>query len=432
MQCQGRSCPGEPAGWGDIVRVACVGGGPAGLYFALLMKLRDPGHDITVYDRSAADSTFGWGVTFGGDVLERLYGSDPRSAQEIDQAAFRWVSQFADVQGKQRQHAEGDGYSINRQRLLDILADRARGLGVHLEFGQEVTALSQLPEVDLIVACDGVNSRIRNEAGNFRTDVRLGINKYIWLGTRKVFKSFMYCFVRTSSGWVWAYAYGIDAKSSTFIVECSPETWTGLGFDTMSRDDSLSLLEKLFERHLDGHQLVGQVRDGAGVRWLNFRTITNHRWHDGKIVLTGDAAHTTHYSIGWGTKLAIEDAIALAENLQHYGLKVALQSYERQRQAALLQPQSEARLSAQWFENISRYIDLKPQQFSMLLHGRRSPLLPHIPPRLYCQLLGTTEKFIVLRELRSRIGPKVKSIYSRHKPVQTADGAAADYPCEQR
>jgi len=412
---------------GDIVRVACVGGGPAGLYFALLMKLRDPEHDITVYDRSAAESTFGWGVTFGGDVLQKLYGGDPRSAREIDQAAFRWVSQVVDVQGKQLQHAKGDGYGINRQRLLDILADRARGLGVHLELGQEV-ALPQLPEVDLIVACDGVNSRTRNEAGNFRTDVRVNINKYIWLGTGKVFKSFMYCFVHTNSGWVWAYAYGIDAKSSTFIVECSPETWAGLGFDTMSRDDSLSLLEKLFERHLDGHQLVGLVRDGAGVRWLNFRTITNQRWHDGKIVLTGDAAHTTHYSIGWGTKLAIEDAIALAENLQHYGLKVALQSYERQRQAALLQPQTEARFSAQWFENISRYIDLKPQQFSMLLHGRRSPLLPHIPPRLYCQLLGTTEKFIILRELRIRVGPRLKSIYSQ----QTVDDAAIDYPREKR
>ncbi len=368
------------------MRIACVGGGPAGLYFALLMKLRDPGHDITIFERNVAGSTYGWGVVFGDDLLEKLYSSDPRSAREIDQAAVRWVNQVVDVEGKQVLHV-GSGYSINRQRLLDILAGRAQDLGVHIKFDQEVMAPWQLPEVDLIVACDGVNSRTRLEAGRFQTDVHLGSNKYIWLGTDKVFESFTFPFVHTGSGWVWAHAYRIDAESSTFIVECSSETWTGLGFDTMPPHDSLSLLEKLFERHLDGHQLVGQVCDDANVRWLNFRTVTNQRWYDGKTVLTGDAAHTTHFTIGSGTKLAIEDVIALAEALQHHGqLKLAFQSYQRQRQAALLQPQSEARFSAQWFENISRYIDLKPHQFSTLFHGRRSPLLPHLPPHLYYQL----------------------------------------------
>ena len=179
-----------------------------------------------------------------------------------------------------------------------------------------------------------------------------------------------------------------------------------------------SLLEKLFERQLDGHPLAGQIRDSASVRWLNFRTVTNRRWHDGKIVLAGDAAHTTHYSIGWGTKLAIEDVIALAENVQHHDtLEMALQSYETQRYAALLPPQGEARLSAQWFENISRYIDLEPHQFAMLLHGRRSPILPHVTPRLYYQLLRATEEIAVLRELRRRVGPKAKAIYGRRNPT---------------
>jgi 2-polyprenyl-6-methoxyphenol hydroxylase-like FAD-dependent oxidoreductase len=268
---------------------------------------------------------------------------------------------------------------------------------------------SQLPEADLIVACDGMNSRIRLMVGGFQTGVREGSNKYIWLGTDKVFESFTYSFVRTDSGWIWAYAYGIDTKSSTFIIECSTKTWAGLGFDNMPPHDHLSLLEKLFECHLDGHNLVGQAREGAHVRWLNFRTVTNQRWHDGRIVLAGDAAHTTHFTIGLGTKLAIEDAIVLAENFQHHStLQLAVQSYERQRQAALLQPQSDARLSAQWFENISRYIDLEPHQFSILLHGRQSPILPRLPPELYYQLYQATEKVAILRELRRRIAPKVK------------------------
>jgi 2-polyprenyl-6-methoxyphenol hydroxylase-like FAD-dependent oxidoreductase len=406
------------------VRIACVGGGPAGLYFALLMKLRHPGHDITIFERNAGGSTHGWGVTFGADLLEKLYSSDPRSAREIDQAAFRQVGQVVDIEGTQVLHPGGCVYSIHRQRLLDILAGRAQSLGVHIDFDREVTAPSQLPEVDLIAACDGVNSRTRLDAGGFQTDVRLGSNKYIWLGTHKVFESFTYAFVHTGSGWVWAYGYGVDAESSTFIVECSSETWTGLGLDTMPTNESLSLLEKLFECHLDGHQLVGQVCRSANVQWLSFRTVTNRHWYDGKTVLTGDAAHTTHFTIGSGTTLAIEDAITLAENLHHHGqLKLALESYERQRRTALLQSQSDARFSSQWFENISRYIDLKPHEFSALLHGRRSPLLPRLPPRLYYQLHQATEEVTVLRELRRRAGPKAKAIYSRRRQVGPDDSS---------
>jgi 2-polyprenyl-6-methoxyphenol hydroxylase-like FAD-dependent oxidoreductase len=406
------------------MRIACVGGGPAGLYFALLMKLRDPGHDITVFERNAAGSTQGWGVTFGRDLLKELHRSDPESAREIDQAAFSQFDQVVDIHGKQVLYPGGGGYGISRPRLLDILAGRAQGLGVHIEFGHEVMAASQLPAADLIVACDGVNSRMRLEAGGFQADVRLGGNKYLWLGTTKMFESFTYAFVHTDGGWVWAYAYGIGAGVSTFIVECSPETWAALGFGALSLPDNISLLEKLFERHLDDHRLLGQVQGGASAGWLNFRTVTSQRWHDGNIVLAGDAAHTTHFTTGSGTTLAIEDAIALAGSLQRHGDQdLALQSYERQRKAALLRQQSDARFSARWFENISRYADLEPREFSALLHGRRSPLLPHLPPRLYYRLHQATEEVAVLGELRRRVVPRAKAIYSQHRPARPGNGS---------
>jgi 2-polyprenyl-6-methoxyphenol hydroxylase-like FAD-dependent oxidoreductase len=407
------------------MRIACVGGGPAGLYFALLMKLRAPGHDITVFERNAANSAQGWGVTFGRDLLTELRRSDPESAQEIDQAAFSQFDQVVDIHGKRVLYPGGGCYGISRQRLLGILADRATGLGVHIEFGHEVMTPSQLPAADLIVACDGVNSRMRLEAGGLQADMRLGGNKYLWLGVSKAFESFTYAFVHTDSGWIWAYGYGIGAGLSTFIVECSPEAWADLGFGALSPPDGLSLLEELFERHLDGHPLLGQVQRDMGAEWLNFPTVTNRRWYDGNIVLAGDAAHTTHYTIGSGTTLAIEDAIALAGNLRrHHGeQRLALESYERQRKAALLRPQSDARFSARWFESISRYAGLEPHEFSALLHGRRSPLLPHLPPRLYYRLHQATEDVTVLGELRRRAGPKVRAIYSRHKPARPGHGS---------
>jgi 2-polyprenyl-6-methoxyphenol hydroxylase-like FAD-dependent oxidoreductase len=382
------------------------------------MKLRDPGHDITVVERNAAGSTQGWGVTFGRDFLTELRRSDPESAQEIELAAFSQFDQVVDIHGRQVLHPGGGGYGISRQRLLGILADRAKSLGVHIEFDHEVMAPSQVA-ADLIVACDGANSRMRLESGGFQSDVRLGGNKYLWLGTSKELQSFTYAFVRTDGGWIWAYGYGIGAGVSTFIVECSSETWASLGFGALSPQDSLSLLEQLFERQLDGHPLLGQVQHGASAGWLNFRTVTNRRWYDGNVVLAGDAAHTTHYTIGSGTTLAIEDAIALAGSLRrHQGEQgMALESYERQRKAALLRPQSDARFSARWFESLSRYADLRPHEFSALLHGRRSPLLPHLPPHLYYRLHQATEEVTVLGELRRRVGPRAKAIYSQRRPA---------------
>jgi 2-polyprenyl-6-methoxyphenol hydroxylase-like FAD-dependent oxidoreductase len=401
------------------LRIACVGGGPAGLYFALLLKLREPWHDVTVFERSAPGEARGWAVSLWDDLLEKLYVTDPESAREIKQASFVWDKMVVDVQGEQVMYPPSRGYGIKRQRLLEILARRALAVGVHIEFDHEVTAPWQLPECDLIVACDGVNSRIRNETKGFQTNVELGENKYIWLGTDKIFKAFSFPFVHTDSGWIWAHAYGVGAESSTFIVECPAETWAGLGFDTMPHEDCLAVLEKIFEGSLDGYQLIGQTSGETNAQWLNFRTVTNKHWHDGKIVLAGDAAHTTHFAIGSGTRLAIEDAIALADNLQRHGeVKPALEAYEKERRTVLAGPQIAARLSAQWYENVPRYIDLKPRQFATLMRRRRSPLLPHLPPRLGYWLYPTSREIPGTRSLRGWAGPWVIKVYSRLRAVR--------------
>jgi len=400
------------------VKIVCVGGGPAGLYFSVLMKQRDPRHDITVLERNAAGSTFGWGLVFWDDLVETLRRNDPESARMISDSASRWTGQLVDVQGKQPVRTGGSGYSINRQSLLDILTERARNLGVRVEFERPVMSASDLPEADLVVACDGANSRLRElDARRFETDVHVGRNKYVWLGTDKMFDTFTFAFVQTDFGWLWCHASGTEDGSSTFVVECPPEVWAGLGFGVMSADDSLAALEKLFQHQLDGHKLISKSRNGAGLPWLNFRSLANGKWHAGKTVLMGDSAHTTHFTIGSGTKLAMEDAVALAGKLQRADLPAALEAYEKERKTTLLPAQSESRFSAQWFEDISRYIDLEPDQFFALLRERRSPLLPHMAPLVYFRLHQVMET-AVLRELRKRIGPTARALYSRRKAAQ--------------
>lgn len=396
------------------MRIECVGGGPAGLYFALLMKLRDPGHDITVFERGGANSAYGWGVTLGKDVLDNLRHNDPESAQEIERSGFRWRKQVVCLGGKQTAYEGNDVYNVSRQNLVDILAARARGLSVDIRYGREVLSPDQLPDADLIVAADGASSRMRHAAGRFQTDIREGSNKYIWLGTTRAFDCFNYLFTRTDAGWVWAFAYGFAPELSTFIVECSRRTWDGLGLATMPVAESVDLVASLFKAHLDGHRLIGRFPDGTSARWQSYRTVTNQRWHDGNVVLLGDSAHTAHFSIGHGTKLALEDAIALADSLGQQGdVPLALQVYEGQRRADLVRPLSEAHCSAQWFENLPRYTDLKPEQFAALLQLRRSPLLPVLPLRLSYLLHQATERSAVLEGIRGRLGPVAKIMSGR-------------------
>jgi 2-polyprenyl-6-methoxyphenol hydroxylase-like FAD-dependent oxidoreductase len=382
------------------LRIACVGGGPAGLTAALMLKLREPRHDVTVFERSVPGAARGWGVSLWRDSLEKLYLADPESAREIEQASYCWDSHVVDVGGNELVYGADRGYGITRQHLTDALSRRALAAGARIEYARDVTDASQLPGFDLVVACDGGNSRIRQASEGFHADVQLGGNKYLWLGTDKFFENFIYSFVETDSGWIWAGAHscGAQAESGTFIVECSTETWAGLGFDTMPLDDCLLVLEKIFDHHLHGHHLMGRSFGEANAQWLNFRAVTNENWYDGNIVLVGDAAHTTHFSIGSGTKLAIEDAIALADNLDRYAdITSALEAYQAERRIATLPNQITARLSAQFFENIPRYIDLKPRPFVTLLRRRRSPLLPYLPPRLGYLLYPTSRDIPLLR-----------------------------------
>jgi 2-polyprenyl-6-methoxyphenol hydroxylase-like FAD-dependent oxidoreductase len=400
------------------MKVVCVGAGPAGLYLSILMKLRDPGHDVAVFERSETNSSTGWGVTFGQSLLDRLYDRDPVSAREIEAAAFMWHDQVTHYQGEQLVAPGTKAYNITRRRLLSILGSRALDLGVRVEYGREIASGSEFPEADVVVASDGVSSRVRQDAGDFRTQDVPGSNKYIWLGTDKVFEQFNFLFVPTEGGWIWAHAYGIDSESSTFIVECASETWHRLGFDAMTTEHALPILEGMFKEHLSGHRLIGDLGDGTSARWLNFRTISNSCWHSGKVALIGDSAHTSHFAVGMGTTLAIEDAIVLVDRLSEHGAtESAFQSYERQRRAEMATTLAEARCSARWFENLPRYIDREPRQFGALIYGRRSPLVAVLPPTVSYLLRTTASRMTFLDDVRRVVGLTVKMIYSRRKPV---------------
>jgi len=361
------------------LRIVCLGAGPAGLYFAISMKRRNPAHQVLVLERNQPDDTFGWGVVFSDQTMDNLRRNDPASADAINAGFAHWDDIEVHFRG-QVVRSGGHGFcGIGRKHLLQILQVRARELGVELRFQTEVAGLDAHRDADLIVAADGVHSAVRQaHAAVFRPDIEVRANKYIWYGTNRLFGAFTFAFEETPHGWIWAHAYRFDASTSTFIVECAESTWRGLGLDRADNAGGIALCERIFAKHLGGHRLmINPSQLLRGPAWLSFPRVNCARWHHGNIVLMGDAAHTAHFSIGSGTKLAFEDAIFLAEALhsdRYPDRAAALDDYQKTRRIEVLKLQSAARNSTEWFENMPRYAGLDPRQFAYSLLTRSQRL----------------------------------------------------------
>jgi anthraniloyl-CoA monooxygenase len=356
------------------MKIACLGGGPAGLYFAISMKLRDAAHDITVFERNRPDDTFGWGVVFSDETFDNIALNDPVSAATI-RAHFAYWDDIAVHYRGQRVVSSGHGFSgIARKKLLMLLQERARELGVTLRFQTEIAGAGELAkDYDIVVAADGLNSRTRAEfAAHFKPAIDMRRNKFVWLGTRQKFDdAFTFIFEHTEHGWIWAHAYQFDADTATFIVECSEATWQHFGFGAMSQDESCRACERIFAAHLGGNALISNAAHIRGSAWLNFPRVLCEKWSHENIVLMGDAAATAHFSIGSGTKLAMESAVAMAELLHTEPmLQSAFAKYEDVRRTEVLRLQSAARNSMEWFEDVERYLHLDPVQFNYSLLTR--------------------------------------------------------------
>ncbi len=374
------------------MRVLCVGGGPAGLYLAVLLKKLDPSHHVTVVERNRPDDTFGWGVVLSDSTLGRLEAADPESYREIQRNFYHWDDIEVHFKGRTIRSG-GHGFAgIARTTLLRILQERARGLGAELVFQREVEDPAELArelDADLVVAADGVNSRTRARyAEAFQPQVEWGRCRYVWLGTRKHFGAFTFAFEETSWGWFTAHAYPFDGGTSTFIVETPEEVWHAAGLDRMDKEESIAFCERLFGRYLEGHRLLSNAAHLRGsAHWLRFPWLQCQRWVqripvNGRpvpVVLVGDAAHTVHFSVGSGTRLAMEDAIGLAKALATFGhtgegLDRALEAYEAERKVELSRLRHAGRNSADWFENVRRYAHLEPEQFAYTLLTRSQRL----------------------------------------------------------
>jgi anthraniloyl-CoA monooxygenase len=357
------------------MKVLCLGGGPAGLYFAISMKLRDPSHQVTVMERNRANDTFGWGVVLSDDALGRMQKNDPVSTEAI-RSNFAYWDDIAVVHNGNRTVSGGHGFAgIGRKVMLVILQARARELGVDLRFETEFkSAEDYRRDYDLVVATDGINSLVRREyADVFQPDVDVRKCKFVWLGTHAKFDdAFTFIFEKTAHGWVWAHVYQFDKDTATFIVECLPETWDRWGFEAMSKEETIAVCERIFAKHLNGHSLMSNAAHlrGSAV-WMQFPRVICGKWYHENVVLMGDAAATGHFSIGSGSRLAFDSAIALAEYLHSEPtLEGAFNRYQDERRVEVLRLQSAARNSLEWFEEVERYLDMPPLQFAYSLLTR--------------------------------------------------------------
>jgi len=350
------------------VRIGVLGGGPAGLYFALLAKRADPAHEITVVERNAPDATFGWGVVFSEETLGALRDADHPSYTEISDTFARW-SAIDVVYGGRTVRSGGHVFSaIARRRLLEILQRHCRDVGVELAFQREAPDLELFADRDLVVAADGVNSTARRLlAPHLRPTLDSHRSRFIWFGTDLPLDAFTFVFRTAEHGMFQVHAYPFDADTSTFIVECTEGTWRAAGLDQAGEAESIAFCQDLFAPELDGHKLLSNRS-----LWINFVTVRCRSWHHGNLVLLGDAAHTAHFTIGSGTKLAMEDAVALAQALQRHpaALEAAFTDYELERQPVVERFQEAARDSATWFENVRRYDGFDPVQFACNLLTR--------------------------------------------------------------
>ena len=345
------------------MRVDVVGAGPSGLYLAILLKKADPAHEVTVVERNAPDATFGWGVVFSEETLGALRDADYPTYLEITDSFARWTSIDIHYRGQVLRSSGHTFSAIKRTHLLDILQRRARALDVTLRFGDEV---STVEPADLVVAADGANSTLRR-AGSFGTSVEPQGCKYVWFGTDLVLDAFTFIFKDTEHGLFQVHAYPFDEYTSTFIVETRPETWRRAGLDAMSEQESIAFCQALFADELGGHRLMSNKSV-----WLDFPLVRNGSWHDGNVVLIGDSAHTAHFSIGSGTKLAMEDAIALANGFVRHpaNVEAALTDYELERQPVVERFQQAAGDSAAYFGRVGHYTSLEPIQFAFNLLTR--------------------------------------------------------------
>lgn len=356
------------------MKVMCLGGGPAGLYFAISMKLRDPSHDVTVLERNKANDTFGWGVVLSDDALDQMQENDPKSTNAIRDSFSYWDDIAVEHNGA-RTVSGGHGFAgIGRKQMLILLQERARELGVKMQFETMFKSADEYrKDYDIVVATDGINSLVRKEYEDiYKPDIDTRLCKFIWLGTHQKFDAFTFIFEKTEHGWMWAHVYQFDDNTATFIVECLQPTWDGWGFVDMTKEETVATCQKVFAKYLDGNDLMSNADHlrGSAV-WMNFPRVICEKWYNENVVLMGDAAATGHFSIGSGSRLAFDSAIALANYVHSEPtLEKAFERYQEERRLEVLRLQSAARNSLEWFEEVERYLDQDPVQFNYNLLTR--------------------------------------------------------------